>query len=120
MLKRRSDIRKKPADEEMTVPSGLLKEESRGISPVSKTSLQEDENAADKSGLKYILSEIGTVANASQLGITMFVCVLIGVLGGGWLDKKLGSSPWFLLVGAILGSLAAIKHVLDQLKKGNG
>lgn len=29
--------------------------------------------------------------------------VLAGTLGGWWLDKKLGTSPWLVVVGSVLG-----------------
>jgi ATP synthase protein I len=36
--------------------------------------------------------------------------VLVGVLGGHWLDGKLGTQPIFFLVGAVLGLAAAALH----------
>lgn len=67
---------------------------------------------------KQIASELRQLANIGQLGVTMFVCILIGVLVGRWLDVKLGTSPWLLFVFCLLGGAAAIKYLIDQAKKG--
>jgi len=40
------------------------------------------------------------------IGTSFAASVLLGVGGGYWLDKKLGTSPWFLLVGSALGLFA--------------
>lgn len=36
--------------------------------------------------------------------------MLLGILGGYWLDRKLGTDPIFFLVGAVLGLAAAAIH----------
>ena len=43
------------------------------------------------------------------LGIGWFVAIaiLLGVLGGLWLDDKLGTEPIFLITGIILGLVVA-------------
>ncbi|MBI5545601.1 MAG: AtpZ/AtpI family protein [Deltaproteobacteria bacterium] len=33
----------------------------------------------------------------------LVAAVLLGTLGGWWLDGKLGTSPWLVIVGAVLG-----------------
>lgn len=49
----------------------------------------------------------------TQLGVTMTVCISMGVLGGKFLDRYFGSSPWMLLAGALIGGGAAIKALYD-------
>ena len=44
---------------------------------------------------------------ALNLSWTMLFSLLIPLMAGIWLDKKLGTVPWFILIGAILGILAA-------------
>ena len=53
----------------------------------------------------------------AQIGIQIFVCVAVGVLIGQWLDDRLGTSPWFLLVFSFLGMAAAFKSMYDMAKK---
>lgn len=40
-------------------------------------------------------------------GLQFAVALVLFALGGNWLDKKLGSSPWFLLLGVFGGGAAA-------------
>jgi F0F1-type ATP synthase assembly protein I len=50
----------------------------------------------------------GTAAGlAWDLSWTMLFALLIPLFGGIWLDKKLGTAPLFILIGAGLGILAA-------------
>jgi F0F1-type ATP synthase assembly protein I len=44
---------------------------------------------------------------AWNLSWTMLFSLLLPLLGGIWLDNKLGTSPLFILIGATLGILAA-------------
>ena len=41
------------------------------------------------------------------LGWYVVACVLLGILGGWWLDTKTGLLPLFTLLGALLGSVIA-------------
>lgn len=47
----------------------------------------------------------------------MAVCILLGVLGGKYLDQWLGTSPALLLVCSLLGIGAAYKVLFDLVKK---
>lgn len=53
----------------------------------------------------------------SQVGITMAVCVLVGVFLGRFLDGLLGTSPWLLLLFSFLGVGAAFKSLFDLVAK---
>ena len=53
----------------------------------------------------------------TQIGLTSALCIFLGVFIGRFLDDRLGSSPWFLLVFALLGCLAAFKAMIDIAKK---
>jgi F0F1-type ATP synthase assembly protein I len=44
---------------------------------------------------------------AMNLGWTMLFSLLLPLLAGIWLDKKLNTAPLFILIGAGLGILAA-------------
>lgn len=45
-----------------------------------------------------------------QIGGTLAGCVVIGALGGRWLDVKLDTEPWLLLSGSLLGIVAGFYH----------
>jgi len=51
------------------------------------------------------------------LGTTLAVTVLAGVGAGYWLDSRLGTSPWLLLVGGTLGMGAALVYFLGMASK---
>ena len=42
------------------------------------------------------------------IGFEILGPLLIGVFGGRWLDGRLGTRPWLLLVGAVLGAVAGM------------
>ena len=40
----------------------------------------------------------------SEIGISLLVTTLIGVLGGNWVDGQLGTTPVFVLIGFFAGA----------------
>lgn len=40
---------------------------------------------------------------AFTFGVTLIIAVLLGIYGGGWLDRRLGTFPAFMLLGIFLG-----------------
>ena len=40
----------------------------------------------------------------SEIGISLLITTLIGVLVGRWVDEQLGSLPVFLIVGFLIGA----------------
>ncbi len=52
-----------------------------------------------------------------QLGLTMAVCVLVGVLLGRFLDRVFGTPPSLLIIFALLGGAAAMKVLYDTAVK---
>jgi ATP synthase protein I len=44
------------------------------------------------------------IALFSQVGFVLLAAVLVGVLGGYWLDQHLGTIPLFVLTGFFLGT----------------
>jgi F0F1-type ATP synthase assembly protein I len=41
--------------------------------------------------------------------------LLAGVYGGEWLDKKLGSAPWLLITGVLLGAGLSFYSIYEKL-----
>jgi F0F1-type ATP synthase assembly protein I len=52
---------------------------------------------------------------AVSFGITMAVAVLGGFYGGRWLDRRLGTEPFFMILGMLAGIGLAFKSLLDEL-----
>ena len=44
------------------------------------------------------------VALFSEIGISLLVTTLVGVLAGYWVDEQLGTLPVFLIVGFLVGA----------------
>jgi F0F1-type ATP synthase assembly protein I len=54
---------------------------------------------------------------ASSIGLTMVASVLIGWYVGSWLDGKLGSSPWLMLTGTLMGIAAGFIEMANIAKR---
>lgn len=63
---------------------------------------------------RQILRALGLM---TQLGLSMAVSVAIGVLLGHWLDGKLGTSPWLLILGCVIGAASAFNVLYDYVIK---
>jgi len=53
----------------------------------------------------------------SQIGVSIIVCVAVGILLGRLFDSLLGTTPWLLLIFTLLGVVAAFKSIFDISKK---
>ena len=67
---------------------------------------------------------VGYLALFSEIGIILFVTTFGGALAGRWLDDQLGTQPWLLvlgfLVGMVLGAVAdwrLVSRFLENLNK---
>lgn len=57
------------------------------------------------------------MARASAIGIQFAVSIGIGALGGHWLDRRLDTEPTLLLVGVVLGAIAAFRDLFLLAKR---
>ncbi|HEU4733104.1 MAG TPA: AtpZ/AtpI family protein [Kofleriaceae bacterium] len=55
--------------------------------------------------------------SASSVGLELGLAVVIGVLFGMWLDGKLGTRPWLMLVFLILGLVAGFRNMLRAVAR---
>jgi len=58
------------------------------------------------------------LAALGLVGVGFFVAgsIILGVVGGRWLDSKMGSEPLWLIVGLLLGIAVAFYGVYTMLK----
>jgi F0F1-type ATP synthase assembly protein I len=58
------------------------------------------------------------LAALGVLGVGFFVAgsIILGVVGGHWLDGKLNSAPLFLIIGLLLGIVVAFYGVYTMLR----
>jgi ATP synthase protein I len=54
------------------------------------------------------LSGYQSLAVASNFAVILASCVLVGIFGGSFLDARLGTSPIFLVLGSVLGTVAGV------------
>ena len=60
---------------------------------------------------------IRVLAIASQLGFSLAVPLVVFIVGGIFLDKKVGTSPLFLLIGIVFGFIGAGYGLYDTVKR---
>jgi len=58
-----------------------------------------------------------TFARMGALGIELALSVIIGVLGGRWLDQKLSTAPYLTLAGLLLGAVAGFKSLIQTARR---
>lgn len=63
--------------------------------------------------------QIKAYARVGALGIELVASTVIGLLGGRWLDGKLGTDPWLSIVGLILGVVAGFRSLYQTAKSEN-
>jgi ATP synthase protein I len=57
------------------------------------------------------------VALFSEIGLSLLVTTLIGVLAGRWVDGQLGTLPIFLIVGFFLGAGAGTVAIVRLVSR---
>lgn len=55
-----------------------------------------------------------------SFGIQMAISIVLGLLGGTWLDEKFGTDPWFTLLGILLGAAAAFYDMYRLARQTTG
>jgi len=58
----------------------------------------------------------GIAATTGAVGLEIAVAIGIGYLGGQYLDRKLGTAPWFMWVGFAAGVGAGIKALVRVVR----
>ena len=51
-----------------------------------------------------------------SIGIEFALSVLVGLGAGYWLDKKLGTAPWIMLVGLCFGFAAGLRSMFQYAR----
>jgi ATP synthase protein I len=61
-------------------------------------------------------SSLRALGDLFQIGITLVVATVIGLAGGYYADRWLGSSPWLTLIGLLLGIAAGFVNLFRSVK----
>jgi ATP synthase protein I len=53
----------------------------------------------------------------SSIGFALVVATVIGLVGGYWLDRWLGTAPWLMLIGLGFGIAAGFVNLFRSVKR---
>jgi ATP synthase protein I len=56
------------------------------------------------------------LVNAASVGITLVVSTVLGLSGGYYLDRWLGTAPWLTMIGLGLGIAAGFANLFRSTK----
>jgi F0F1-type ATP synthase assembly protein I len=59
------------------------------------------------------------VASAASVGIEMAVAILIGWWAGSWLDERLGTETWLMLLLLLCGVGAGFKALIREARQAS-
>ncbi len=70
----------------------------------------------DKKGNKHnSFSLLSIVTEAGTLGVTLAICLILGVLAGRYIDGYLDSSPWGMILFSLLGAVAGFWSLYKKM-----
>ena len=55
--------------------------------------------------------------SASSVGLELGISVIIALLFGMWLDRRLGTQPWLMLAFLVIGLIAGFRNVLRAVAR---
>jgi F0F1-type ATP synthase assembly protein I len=62
-------------------------------------------------------TDLASVGAFAALGTTIATCLALGVVGGLEVDSHFSTSPWGLLIGIVLGTVAAVVSVVKLVRR---
>jgi ATP synthase protein I len=63
--------------------------------------------------------QLSSALRLASVGIELAISTVIGLLGGRWIDGKLGTEPWLMIVGLVLGVTAGFRSLFLAARKAN-
>jgi F0F1-type ATP synthase assembly protein I len=91
-------------------PSDKSTERERSIAEKRDTLL-----AQARGGKGIGFTDKGTDPRLMGLGLQFVVAILLCLYGGMWLDTKLKTAPWLMLIGALIGASAGFYSMFRVL-----
>ena len=62
-------------------------------------------------------NQLRTFARMGAVGIELALSIVLGALGGRWLDQKFETDPYLTLVGLIIGVIAGFNSLIQTAKR---
>jgi ATP synthase protein I len=63
--------------------------------------------------------QLKAFARVGAVGIELALSVVVGLLGGMWLDKHFSTQPLLTLAGLVLGVIAGFRSLYQTVRKQN-
>ena len=76
-----------------------------------------DRPPGDSDQDKSTIKNLPGLAAFATMGTMIASCLAVGVVLGLWLDRVWGSAPWGLLMGIVLGTVAAVASVMKLVRR---
>jgi F0F1-type ATP synthase assembly protein I len=73
--------------------------------------------SGDSDQEKSTIKDLPGVAAFATMGTTIASCLAVGVVLGLWADHVWRSAPWGLLLGIVLGTVAAVASVIKLVRR---
>jgi ATP synthase protein I len=61
--------------------------------------------------------QLRRLTRSSAVGLEMGISVVVGLLGGRWLDDKAGTAPWLMITGLLMGVFAGFRGLFRVAKE---
>jgi F0F1-type ATP synthase assembly protein I len=58
-----------------------------------------------------------SLADLLAVGTVLVACILLGYFLGNYLDRRLGTSPWMVVVGVLLGTAAGFVQLFRTVSR---
>lgn len=102
-------------DHEDTLPREPERHRSGPSQPADATDASDRSATIDnhRASKKYLLQ----AANFSYLGIFFGVALVIGYAGGSYVDRRLHTAPWFMMLGIFCGIAASFKELFRLARR---
>ena len=62
-------------------------------------------------------SQLGAAGRYLGLGLQFVVSILLFLYAGQWLDRRLGTTPLFMIIGLMLGIIAAARSTYRMIRE---
>jgi len=63
--------------------------------------------------------QLSSLAKLTSVGLEFSISVLLGLFGGRWIDGKLGSEPWLMILGLALGVTAGLRSLIRTARQAS-